>query len=90
MVGNSHKRDFLSVKVVVQDFQRLMTLLRETSLIHEHYTIDGQLKLHEIALTVDGTREHRLYLIRCSLAGTLVEMGVEGSEDSDVSEKFHL
>ena len=67
-----------------------MALLRETSLIHEYHTVDGQLKLVVTALAVDGTREHRLYLTGCSLAGTLVEMGVKGSEDSSVTEVLHL
>ena len=62
-----------------------MALLRETSLIHEHHTVDGQLKFAVAALTVDGTREHCLYLIGSSPTRTLVEMGVKRTEDSDIT-----
>ena len=85
VVGNGHEGNLLSVKVVVQHLQRLMALLWEASLIHEHYTVDGQLKLAVAALAVDSTRENSLYLIGSSPARTLVEMCVEGLKDSDVT-----
>ena len=67
-----------------------MALFWETSLIHKHYTIDGELKLAVAALAVDSTREHNLYLIRSSPARTLVEVWVKGSKYSSVSKMFHL
>ena len=67
-----------------------MALLGKASLIHEHYTVDGQLKFAVATLAVDGTREHCLYLIGSSPAGTLVEMGVKGTEDISVTKMFLL
>ena len=67
-----------------------MALLREASFIHEHHTVDGQLKFAVTALAVDGTREHSLYLIGSSPARTLVEMGIKRTEDSDITKMFLL
>ena len=90
MVGNGHKGNLLLVKVIVQHLQRLMALLGETSLIHEHHTIDGQLKLAMAALAVNGTRENSLYFIGSSPSRTLVKMGVERAEDFGVTKVLLL
>ena len=74
----------------MQHFQGLMALLREASLVHEHYTVDGKIKLAMAALAVDGTGEHCLYLNGSSPAGTLVKMRVKGTKDTDVTEEFLL
>ena len=85
MISDSHKGDFLSVKMVVQHLQRFMALFREASFIHEHHTVDGQFELTVAALSVDSTIENSLYLIGSCPMRALVEMWVEGSEDSGVT-----
>ena len=69
----------------MQHLQRFMAFLREASLIHEHHTTDGQLKLDVVTLTINGTREHCLYLIGSSVVGTLVEVWVKGFKEIGVT-----
>ena len=85
MIGDGYKGDFLSVKVVVQHFQRFMAFFREASFIHEHHTVDGQFELTVAVLAIDSTIEHCLYLLGSSPAWTLVVMWVEGFENGGVT-----
>ena len=54
MVGNSHKGDFLFVQVIVQYLERLVALLRQTSLVHEYHAIDGQVEALVAALSINS------------------------------------
>ena len=90
VVANGDERDFLLVKVEVEDLERLMALLGETGLVHEDHAIDGQRDTLVAALAVDSTREHGLYLVGGSASGALVELWVQGLEHVHVPENVHF
>ena len=90
MVANCHKRHFCSVQVVMEYFERFVSFLWKSSLVHEDNAIDRKRDALVAALTGDGTREHRLDLFGSSVAGTLVKVWVQRLENIRLSEDTDL
>lgn len=63
MVADGKEGYFLPVQEVMQDFQGLVALFREASLVHEDHAVHWQGDFSMATLSVDCSAEHSGYFI---------------------------